>query len=157
MEYNNKKEKLIYTFIICFVMEFVMAYYNYFFHTDAFLDEAFLLACLEFIPAFIVGVICEWFIISRYAKALAKQLHRFHRPHRDIFLVNEFLIAIGMMLVISLFGAIYHSYDFHILAMLSLIINDFFKNAVFGIPLFMFAVSPLARWLTYKITKETWK
>lgn len=149
----NTKEKLIYTLIICFVMEFLMAYYNYLFHTDAFLDEAFLLACLEFVPAFIVGVICEWFLISNPAKKTAKYLHKKHFQDKDIIRINELMIAIGMMVVISIFGAIYHSNDIEGYVIFTLI-NDFFKNAIFGIPVFMLLISPLARKLTYKITNR---
>ncbi|NBK98328.1 MAG: hypothetical protein EOM50_09945, partial [Erysipelotrichia bacterium] len=143
MDYN-KKEKLIYTLIVCFVMEFLMAYYNYFFHTDAFLDEAFILACIEFVPAFIIGVLCEYFLISNPAKKIAKYLHKKHFNHKNIIHINEMMIVIGMMLVISIFGAIYHQEGIkHTL--LYTIINDFFKNAIFGIPLFMLVVSPAAR------------
>lgn len=152
MNYNTK-EKLIYTLLICFIMEFLMAYYNYLFHTDAFLDEAFLLACIEFVPAFIVGVICEWFLISNPAKKIAKYLHKRHFHDKDIIRINELMIAIGMMVVISIFGAMYHSKDIGGYMLLTLI-NDFFKNAIFGIPVFMLVISPFARKLTYKITNR---
>lgn len=144
MDYS-KKEKMIYTLILCLVMEFFMAFYNNFFHTDAFLDEAFLLACVEFVPAFLCGFFCEWFLISKPAKKLAYFLHQNHFQDHNIIHINEFLIAIGMMIVISLFGACYHADHETISGFFQLVVVDFFKNAVVGIPLFMLLVSPLAR------------
>lgn len=138
------KEKLQYTFIICFLMEFLMAYYNYFFHTDAFLHEAFVLACIEFVPAFLIGFLCELLFVSHIAKKVALFLHREHFSHRNVIRVNEFLIALGMMVVFSVYGALLHNGGEHINFVL-LIIKDFIKNAIVGIPLFMFLVSPLAR------------
>lgn len=139
----TKQEKIYYTILICFSMEFIMVFYNRFFHTDAFLDEAFMLACLEFIPAFIVGVICEWFIISKLAKRIAYYLHNKHLKNRNIIRINEFFIAVGMMLVIAVYGALLHSNsDTNLIILIGI---DFIKNAIFGIPLFMLLVSPLSR------------
>lgn len=152
--YYTGKEKRIYTFTVCFAMEFLMAFYNAFFHTDAFLDEAFILACLEFIPAFIVGVCCEWLIIAKVAKKVALYLHAKHFKNRDIIHINELMISIGMMIVISLFGLIYHykGYDDPLLLLFCM---DFFKNAIIGIPLFMFAISPLTRkWIDHFNRKQ---
>ncbi len=132
-------------------MEFIMAYYNYFFHTSAFLDEAFWLACVEFIPAFITGVICEWFIVSRIAKRVAKCLCKKKVLERNIIHVNEFIIALGMMCVISLFGMLYHSDEISPFFIRDFLV-DFVKNGIVGIPLFLLVVSPLARAITYRIT-----
>lgn len=143
----TKKEKIYYTIFICFAMEFIMAFYNRFFHTDAFLDEAFVLACLEFIPAFIVGVICEWFIVSKLAKRAAYYLHHKHLKNRNIIRINEFFIAVGMMLVIAIYGALLHSSsNTNIFILIGI---DFIKNAIFGIPLFMTLISPLSRKLIH--------
>lgn len=156
MEYNSAQEKLIYTLLICFIMEFVMAYYNYFFHTDAFLDEAFLLACMEFIPAFIVGVIAEWFIVSKYAKKVSKYLHAKHFEKHNIIRINEFFIALGMVVVISVFGYLYHRNDTDTF-FLVVLWYDFLKNAIFGIPLFMLVISPFARNRAAKITNRKYE
>lgn len=155
MEYTTK-EKMIYTLIICFAMEFLMAYYNYFFHTSAFLDEAFLLACIEFIPAFVVGVICEWFIISRIAKKITKCLRKKQVDETTIIHVNEFVIATGMMCVISIFGMLYHSNELSSFFIFDFIV-DFIKNGVVGIPLFMLVVSPFAQKLIRKMAKNSIK
>lgn len=149
-----KKEKLIYTLLICIVMEFSMAYYNYLFHTDAFLDEAFILACMEFIPAFIVGFTCEWLFISHTAKKIAHYLHHKHLKDINIIHINEFFIVSQMMIIISIFGAIYHFNHETIFTFIALIINDFIKNAVVGIPLFMFVVSPFTRKIVHKIYRN---
>lgn len=131
-----------------------MAYYNYFFHTDAFLDEAFVLACMEFIPAFIVGFACEWFFVSKAAKKTAHYFHKKHFKDINIIHINEFFIVIGMMFIISIFGAIYHFEKASILSFLTLITRDFIKNAVIGIPLFMFIVSPLTRKIVHKLSEK---
>lgn len=148
----TKKEKILYTLIICLLMEFLMAYYNYFFHTDAFLHEAFLLACAEFVPAFVIGFTCEWLFVSRIAKKIAVFLHREHFQDKNIVHVNEFLLSIGMVLVISVYGALLHNTTKGCL--LVLIMKDFIKNAVVGIPLFVFGIGPFARWLIKHEHKE---
>ena len=152
----SKKEKMLYTLIICFAMEFIMAYYNYFFHTSAFLDEAFWLACIEFVPAFLVGVICEWFIISKMAKFVAKKMDKRNIAQCHVIRVNEFIIAIGMMCVISVFGMLYHSDELSSFLLKDFIV-DFMKNAIVGIPVFMLFISPIARKLTNTIVKPVKK
>lgn len=137
------QEKLLYTFLICAIMEFSMAYYNYFFHTDAFLHEAFLLAALEFLPAFLIGFICEWYLVSRIAKRIAKALHRERFKDKSIILINEAFIALGMVIIISIYGAILHNDGTHEFWM-TLMVN-FLKNILFGIPFFLIVVGPSAR------------
>lgn len=149
--YFTKKEKFYYTLMICFSMEFILAYYNYLFHTEAFLDEAFLLACAEFIPAFIVGVICEWFLVSRVAKKISNYLHCKHFNDHNIIHINELMISIGMVTIISVYGTILH-YDGS--DTILLFIDNFFKNAIVGIPLFMFFISPLCRKWIYSLRNK---
>lgn len=150
--YIRTADKLLYTFFICMIMEFFMAYYNYFFHTDAFLHEAFLLAVLEFLPAFIIGFICEWFIISKVAKKIYYYLIKEHFEKKNIAIINEVLIAIGMISVFTIYGAILHngesSFKF------SVFFVDYLKNAIFGIPFFLLVVHPIALRLVKKCRKE---
>lgn len=129
-------------------MEFILAYYNYFFHTEAFLDEAFLLACAEFIPAFIVSVICEWFLVSRVAKKIASYLHKKHFSAHNIIHINELMISIGMMVVISAYGTYLHFDNENIFLLFG---ENFIKNAIFGIPLFMIVISPICREIIKKL------
>lgn len=146
-------DKIFYTFFICMIMEFCMAYYNYFFHTKAFLHEAFLLATIEFLPAFIIGFICEWFIVSKVAKRIYYFLSKEHFKKRNIAIINEVLIAIGMISVFTIYGAILHNGESTFT--LSSFLIDYFKNAIFGIPFFLFVVHPIALRLAKKCGKVT--
>lgn len=132
----NKKEKLYYTLLTVSIMEFIMAFYNLYFHHDYFLDDAFILAMIEFIPAFFVGLISEWFFVSKTAKKIAQYLHQHHLSDYNIVLINEIFIAIGMVIIISLFGIVYHGGGNFI--------RNFINNAVVGIPLFTIVVSPMS-------------
>ena len=68
---KNKRESLIYTVVICFLMVLWMSIYNVALHTGCLSFEVFQSAWLGFPLAYIVAMILDIFIVSGPAKKFA--------------------------------------------------------------------------------------
>ena len=67
---TNKRESLIFTFIMCFAMVFWMSIYNVALHQGALTMGAVTQAWLGFPVAYVFAMCCDWFLVSKLAKAL---------------------------------------------------------------------------------------
>ena len=63
---QNKRESLIYTFIMCFMMVFWMSIYNVSLHMGGLSMESIKAGWLGFPIAYIFAMCCDWFFVSLY-------------------------------------------------------------------------------------------
>ena len=103
---QNKRESLIYTVMMCFVMVLWMSFYNVALQQGRFTLEALAAGWLGFPFAYVVGMCCDWFVASRIAKGVA---FRFLVKPQDSVLKKVLCISCGMVVVMvvlmSLYGA----------------------------------------------------
>lgn len=107
----NKKEHLVYTFLMVFFMAIVMTTYNIVLH-DGFSFQSIRKAWLIFPITFVVAFVCEWFIVGRIAMKLA---HKYIQENDSLvkrILLTAFFFVTGMVTLMSLFGALAFS-DFN--------------------------------------------
>lgn len=103
---QNKRESLIYTVMMCFVMVLWMSFYNVALQQGRFTLETLAAGWLGFPFAYVVGMCCDWFVASRIAKGVA---FRFLVKPQDSALKKILCISCGMVVVMvvlmSLYGA----------------------------------------------------
>lgn len=103
---QNKRESLICTVMMCFVMVLWMSFYNVALQQGRFTLETLAAGWLGFPFAYEVGMCCDWFVASRIAKGVA---FRFLVKPQDSVLKKILCISCGMVVVMvvlmSLYGA----------------------------------------------------
>lgn len=103
---QNKRESLIYTVMMCFVMVLWMSFYNVALQQGRFTLETLAAGWLGFPFAYVAGMCCDWFVASRIAKGVA---FRFLVKPQDSALKKILYISCGMVVVMvvlmSLYGA----------------------------------------------------
>lgn len=103
---QNKRESLIYTVMMCFVMVLWMSFYNVALQQGRFTLETLAAGWLGFPFAYVVGMCCDWFVASKIAKGVA---FRFLVKPQDSVLKKVLCISCGMVVVMvvlmSLYGA----------------------------------------------------
>ena len=103
---QNKRESLIYTVMMCFVMVLWMSFYNVALQQGRFTLETLAAGWLGFPFAYVAGMCCDWFVASRIAKGVA---FRFLVKPQDSALKKILCISCGMVVVMvvrmSLYGA----------------------------------------------------
>jgi hypothetical protein len=107
----NKKEHLVYTFLMVFFMAIVMTIYNITVH-HGFSVESIQKAWLVFPITFVLAFLCEWFIVSKIAMTL---VHKFIKPEdaliKKITLTALFFVT-GMVFLMSFLGSlIFNEYN----------------------------------------------
>ena len=93
---QNKRESLIYTVMMCFVMVLWMSFYNVALQQGRFTLEALAAGWLGFPFAYVVGMCCDWFVASKIAKGVA---FRFLVKPQDSALKKILCISCGMVVV----------------------------------------------------------
>ncbi len=93
---QNKRESLIYTVMMCFVMVLWMSFYNVALQQGRFTLETLAAGWLGFPFAYVAGMCCDWFVASRIAKGVA---FRFLVKPQDSALKKVLCISCGMVVV----------------------------------------------------------
>ena len=103
---QNKRESLIYTVMMCFVMVLWMSIYNVSLQQGGFGLNAAAAGWLGFPLAYVFAMCCDWFVASKVAKYVA---FRWLVKPQDSALKKVLCISVGMVvqmvLVMSLYGA----------------------------------------------------
>ena len=68
---TNKRESLIFTFIMCFAMVLWMSIYNVALHQGAFIMGAVAQVWLGFPVAYVFAMCADWFVVAPLAKGFA--------------------------------------------------------------------------------------
>lgn len=148
----KEKYKLVYTLLVVFMNETALALYNAILKTDAFLHDAINSALVEIIPAFIVGVIIEYLIVSRVMEFIADELKHRGLVDKNHKYIDEILLSLGMVLVVTSYGLLVHGGIEKI--GLKLFVDNLLINIVFAIPFFILFIHPVTIKLMNKIFKE---
>jgi len=101
----NKRESLIFTMIMCAFMVFIMSIYNIA-RTHGFNLEIIAKAWLGFPLAFTVAMFSDWFIVGPSAKKMAFKIVSHVAPKWQIVVAISSAMVTGMVIIMSLFGAI---------------------------------------------------
>lgn len=97
---TNKKEGIIFTTLMCFLMVLGMSIYNLLLHND--LSLVSLLTGL--VPGFIVAFILDSFVVGVVAKKIAFKLPINKQSKLQLIVTISCLMIIGMVSFMSMFG-----------------------------------------------------
>jgi hypothetical protein len=145
---TNKKESFIYTLLMCAFMVFVMSLYNVSYQHGLSL-ESVKIACLGFPLAYIVAMLCDWFVVSKPAKVLAFKIVSFDSaPWKKIVTISSFMVC-GMVVIMSLYGAI-EVVGFSNRTLIVWLFN-IPMNFILALPLQLLIAGPFIRFLFRKV------
>lgn len=142
---QNKRESLIFTVIMCAFMVFIMSVYNIVLY-QGFSVNAIQKAWMGFPLAYIVGILCDWFIVSKLAKTIAFKIAK-PGDKKLIFIIPTGMVC-GMVILMSLYGAIEHV-GISKMTLMVWVLN-IPKNFVMALPLQLIIVGPTVRYLFRK-------
>ncbi len=104
---KNKKESLIFTVLMCFAMVFWMSLYNVALQIGEISLDVVAKAWMGFPFAYVAAILCDWFLVSRLAKALA--FRYFVKPDSHNLkkaVAVSICMVIPMVIIMSLYGAV---------------------------------------------------
>lgn len=146
---TTKKESLIFTIMMCAFMVFCMSIYNVSLHTGGFSKQVIIDSLIGFPLAFIVAMVCDWFIVSRPAKAIAfKFIKKEDKQIKIAILISVFMVC-GMVLCMSMFGALHNVGLTENL--LSAYITAIGMNFIVALPLQLLIAGPIIRFIFGKV------
>lgn len=96
----NKREQMVFTFLMVFFMAIVMSTYNVVLH-QGFTVNAMKLAWMTFPITFILAFLCEWFIVGRIAMSLIKRFVKESDPMLKKIMLSALFFVSGMVLLMS--------------------------------------------------------
>lgn len=104
---KNKRESLLFTFIMCFLMVLWMSVYNVARTHGGLSAEVVVDAWIGFAPAYVFAMLCDWFIASPLAKGFAfKHLVTPGKSSpRAMTLAVSACMVFPMVITMSLYGA----------------------------------------------------
>lgn len=144
---QNKRESLIYTVMMCFVMVLWMSIYNVSLQQGGFGLDAVAAGWLGFPIAYVFAMCCDWFVASKVAKYVA---FRWLVKPQDSTLKKVLCISVGMVvqmvLVMSLYGACegaFHTGNWAAVPMNWLI--NIPRNFLMALPLQLILAGPVVR------------
>lgn len=152
---TNKRESLLFTFIMCFCMVLWMSIYNVALQHGAINGEVISAAWLGFPPAYIFAMLCDWFVASPLAKGFA---FRFlvtpgKSSPRAMTLAVSSCMVVPMVIIMSLYGSfegLAHM-EGGIVANLNMIpmmwLTTIPKNFIMALPWNLLIAGPVARFV----------
>ena len=103
---TNKRESLIYTFMMCFCMVLWMSIYNVSIQMGGLSPASIQAGWMGFPIAYVFGMCCDWFIVSKFAKGVAfRFLVKPESPAIHKILAISCGMVVGMVVIMSLYGA----------------------------------------------------
>lgn len=142
---TNKKEGIIFTTLMCFLMVLGMSTYNLLLH------QSFTLSALltGLVPGFVVAFILDVFIVGVYAKKLAFKLPIDREKKWQTILAISSLMVLGMVTCMSLFGVIME------MGLTDQLVSNYLMawrmNFIAALPLQLLFVGPFSRMVLQKI------
>lgn len=146
---KTKLEAIFFTAITAWMMVYIMTVYNTVLATGAFTNATFLVALRGMWVEFIIIFLLAFFVSSQLAKKFAfRVVDRESRPIHIILTIQVFTVLIQVAFA-SVIG-VYHGYGFT-----SNFVPDYLmtycKNFIMALPVQLFFVGPLARWIFRKV------
>ena len=134
--FKNKKEHFIFILMICTTMVFIMSCYNVAM-IEGFSLNIFKHALMGFPLAFIYALIGDIFIVGKIVKVITNKILKPDDSMAKVGICMSFFTGCGMVLWMSLFGVVMNV--------------GLSSNFIFAIPLNLLIVSPLMRFLFFKM------
>nr|WP_294573868.1 DUF2798 domain-containing protein [uncultured Romboutsia sp.] len=146
--FKNKKEHFIFILMICTTMVFIMSCYNVAV-MEGFSSNVFMHALKGFPLAFVYALIGDIFIVGKIVKVITSKILKPTDSMAKVGMCMSFFTGCGMVIWMSLFGVVVNVGFTHnfMAAYFSAIVTNF----IFAIPLNLFIVSPLVRFIFFKI------
>lgn len=151
----NKRESLLFTFIMCFCMVLWMSIYNVALQHGAVSGEVIADAWLGFPIAYVFAMCCDWFVASPLAKGFAfKHLVTPGKSSpRAMTLAVSSCMVVPMVIIMSLYGAcegLFHMpggplANMTMLPMMWLV--NIPRNLIMALPWNLLVAGPLARFV----------
>lgn len=139
---TNKKESLVFTIFMCAFMVFWMSVYNVSLHMGFSMD-AIKQAWIGFPIAYLFAILCDWMIVSKFAKKLAFKVVSYDsKPISKIIAISSFMVC-GMVIFMSLYGAV-EQVGFSSATLMVWLIN-IPKNFIIALPLQLIIAGPFIR------------
>ncbi|MCG1001579.1 DUF2798 domain-containing protein [Lactococcus lactis] len=143
---TNKKEGLIFTTLMCFLMVFGMSFYNLILH------HSFSTSSLLFgiIPGFIIAFMLDVFIVGVIAKKIAFNISFINKRNQiSLIIVISCFMVIGMVTFMSVFGLVIengiNSFS------LATYWHTWLMNFIVALPYQLIIVGPISRSILKKI------
>lgn len=144
----NKKENLVYTFLMVIVMASVMTGYNIIFH-QGFSLESLKQTWLVFPITFTIAFIVEWFLVSKIALFLISKIIKEEDPLPKKILVSALCFVTQMVILMSVIGSIlFNDFDSNWFSDLLITIP---RNFVLAYPLQILIAGPLVGFVFRKL------
>ncbi len=147
---KNKRESLLFTFIMCFLMVLWMSIYNVARQHGAVTAEVIADAWIGFPPAYIFAMLCDWFVASPLAKGFAfKHLVTPGKSSpRAMTLAVSTCMVFPMVFIMSLYGAFEAAFHTGSLAVVPMAwLTNIPWNFIMALPWNLLVAGPIARFL----------
>lgn len=142
---TNKKEGIIFTTLMCFLMVLGMSAYNLLIHQHFTLSGLL----IGLVPGFVVAFILDVFVVGVYAKKLAFKLPINREKKWQAIIAISSLMVLGMVTFMSMFGVIME------IGITSHIFSDYLTawrmNFIAALPLQLLIVGPFSRMVLQKV------
>lgn len=136
---TNKKEGIIFTSLMCFLMVLGMSVYNLWLHGDLYFSSLL----IGLVPGFIVAFILDVFIVGVIAKKIAFKLPVNSESKFQMIVTISCLMVLGMVTCMSLFGVVIEQ---GIPGQLfSAYLTAWKMNVIVALPLQLLIVGPISR------------
>lgn len=139
---TNKKESLVFTMFMCAFMVFWMSVYNISLQigiSSTALKEAW----LGFPISYLIAILCDWLIVAKLAKRITFKIVKNDSKVITKIIVISFCMVVGMVICMSLYGAIEQSgIGEHTLTVW---LTNIPKNFLVALPLQLFIAGPFIR------------
>lgn len=146
---QNKRESLIYTFIMCFMMVFWMSIYNVSLHMGGLSMESIKAGWLGFPIAYIFAMCCDWFFVSKIAKGFAFKY--LVKPDSSVLrkvISVSCCMVVPMVIIMSLYGAVEVSIEMgNFSNLLIMWLTNIPKNFVMALPYQLIIAGPVVRFV----------
>lgn len=144
---QNKRESLIYTVIMCFLMVLWMSIYNVALHTGSFSMETIKQAWLGLPIAYLAAICLDWFIVSKLAKGFAFRF--LVKPNssaiKKVIAISSCMV-IPMVIAMSLYGGLEACISTGQWGLLPLIwLGNIPKNLIMALPFQLIIAGPVIR------------
>ncbi len=149
---QNKKERFVFTLMMCACMVLGMTVYNMIL-VKGFSSEIFSELLYDYWPGFFVALFLDVFVVGKIAKYIAGKLVNENDPMIKKILLISFFMVCGMVLCMSFYGVIINIGFSPMLPYAYL--NGVWKNFIVALPLNLLVVSPLVRAVFIKIYPQT--
>lgn len=146
--FKNKKEHFIFILMIAATMVFIMSCYNVAL-VEGFSSNTFKHAILGFPLAYIYALIGDIFIVGKIVKSITSRILKPEDSMKKVGICMSFFTSCGMVIWMSLFGVIVNvGFNSNFISNYCMTVAT---NFIFAIPLNLLIVSPLIRFIFFKM------